>query len=104
MVTEPLITEEEALAQLKVSGVGEADDIATKMSGATAIIIDYIKRPTHGWDSSTVPDEIKAAILMQLVDLYRFRGDDDEKPMPADGYLSPRITRLVHRYRDPALA
>lgn len=107
MVTDPLITEDEALGQLKVSGVDDPDDIATKMSEATAIVITYIKNPTHGWDSDTVPDDIKAAILMQLVELYRFRGDDEDTRDQAEdekGYLSPRIARLLHRHRDPALA
>lgn len=103
-MVDPLITLEEAVGQLKISADEDEDDITLKMSLATAIVIDYIKRPDHGWDADTVPDVVKAAILEQLVELYRFRGDDPQAPAPADGYLSPSISRKLHRYRDPALA
>lgn len=113
-LTPSLITLDDALAQLRLpSVVGDEDDIVEKMSQATAIVIDYIKRPAHGWDATTVPDGVKAAILTQLTELYRYRGDDFDDASatvigvarpPADGYLSPRVTRLLHRYRDPALA
>lgn len=103
MVTTPLITYDEAIGQLRASGLDEVQDIAAKMSAATAIVIGYIKRPDHGWTATTVPDEVKAAILMQLVELYRFRGDDDDTE-PSDGHLAPRIRRALQGYRDPTLA
>ena len=51
------------------------------------------------------PTQVQAAILLQLGELYRFRGDDEGKAdrEPA-GSLSPMIEGILRRYRDPALA
>jgi hypothetical protein len=51
-----------------------------------------------------VPLWIQAAILRQFGELYRFRGDDDEKDAPKheNGYPSPGIRALINR--DPPLA
>lgn len=68
---------------------------------AEVIILDYLKCPAP--DPSLV---INAAILLQLGELWRFRGDDvkDQGPNYTDGYLSPVITNLLRRLRDPAIA
>lgn len=79
-------------------------DIDLKIESATEIVIDYIKRPDHGWTEEDVPPLIRAAILLVLADLYEHRGDEEPQPGPADGYLDKTVTRILHRYRDPALA
>ena len=56
------------------------------------------------WDSTTVPALVQAAILLQLGELYRFRGDDQEHGAQTPGDLSPLVTNILRRYRDPALA
>lgn len=84
---------------------GEAADLLIKIETAEGIILDYLK--TDGgsppWDESTVPAVVRAAVLLQLGELYRFRGDDAGGTQ-TDGDLSPTITNLLRRYRDPALA
>lgn len=80
---------------------GDAD-LQQKTDAAEAIIQDYLKV-----DALDPTDQVvKAAILLELGELYRFRGDDIETlpRAPADGYLTPAITSLLHRKRDPALA
>lgn len=78
-------------------------DITTKMEEAESIIIDYLKSD-YGWDVDTVPPFVRAAVLQKLAELFRFRGDDERGPEHEDGQLSPTITNLLRRYRDPALA
>lgn len=78
-------------------------DISMKMEEAESIILDYLKSD-DGWDDTNVPPLVRAAILQQLAELYRFRGDDERGPVYEDGQLSPTITNILRRYRDPALA
>ena len=50
---------------------------------------------------------VQAAILLQLGELWRFRGDDVKDTTDEDltiGQLSPIVTNLLRRYRDPAYA
>jgi hypothetical protein len=91
-------------------------DLELKMAQAEAIVLDYLARPTEmaSWSSdpvplspyTTVPAVVQAAILIVLGDLWRFRGDDPEGVMPKreHGFLTPQVTSLLQRYRDPALA
>jgi hypothetical protein len=54
---------------------------------------------------------VQAAILLELAELWRFRGDDQRHEGPdrpdhdtEQGQLSHIITNILRRYRDPALA
>lgn len=108
-----LITLEQAKWQLRITTVGgsPADpieaEILSKMAEAEAIILDYLKTPDPTWvDELTTPASVRAAILYELGELWRFRGDDQagQGPAPGDGDLSPVIVGILRRYRDPALA
>lgn len=83
------------------------EDITLKLAQAESIIIDYLKS-NDGWDETTVPPLVQAAVLLQLAELFRFRGDDPASaataPTYADGQLSPAITNILRRYRDPAMS
>jgi hypothetical protein len=108
-----LITLEQAKLQLRLTGTTEHDsDIALKMEQATAIVVDYIKRPDHGWEAGSPgspgggsPQDdaeftiVQAAILEVLTNLFFHRGDDG-----ADGPITPRLESMLRRLRDPALA
>jgi hypothetical protein len=78
-------------------------DITLKMAQAESIILDYLKT-FETWDDETVPPLVQAAVLLQVGELFRFRGDDLPGPVYDTGQLSPTITALLRRYRDPALA
>ncbi|HUU84183.1 MAG TPA: head-tail connector protein [Phycisphaerae bacterium] len=111
-----LITFAQATAQVRrgdlVEGSpldAEAADLVQKMAAAEAIILDYLKVTTApgsppAWDETTVPEVVRAAVLLQLAELYRFRGDEAAGAAQTAGDLSPVITNLLRRYRDPALA
>lgn len=75
---------------------------------AEAVITDYLKAA----DASVYAGNpiVTGAALRQLLDQWRWRGDDPETvsdsalDRPPDGYLSPLVTSMLHRLRDPALA
>jgi hypothetical protein len=112
-----LVTQAEALQQLRVSAAGLSAealaDLMFKADQASAIVVDYLKLPFDDgprvdpriyppvlaapWTDANTPTLVKAAILIVLTALYDGRS-------PADELLSPAITAILHRYRDPALA
>lgn len=68
-----------------------ADDIiVSKIEQATAIVLDYLKVEE---EPSPVPKFVEAATLLVMEAL--FDGGDP---------LSDVVVRLLHRYRDPAIA
>ncbi len=86
-------------------------DIEMKLAQSEDIILDYLKVQAISppmWTIDTVPPLVQAAILLQLAELFRFRGDDPASastaPVFTDGQLSPSITNILRRYRDPSLA
>lgn len=88
----------------------EVRDLEMKLAIAQQTILDYLKdRANEDWDDpSTTPPLVQGAILIQFAELWRFRGDDpgsiESAPKYEDGQLSPTITNMLRRYRDPALA
>lgn len=95
------VTFEQAKRHLRKNDVDEDEDLDLKIQQAEAIILDYLKvTPPSSAQTDAI---IQAAILLQLTELYRFRGDEDA-PKREKGYLTPAIESLLCRLRDPALA
>lgn len=90
-----LVTMAEARDHLKIDAGDDDLDLLLKVEAASEIVIDYIKRPDHGWTDATAPFLIKAAVLLVLADLYLNR---------ENGGLPDAAVRILHRHRDPALA
>jgi hypothetical protein len=108
-----LITLEEAKGHLQETSNQRNADIQAKLDAAVAIIIDYLTRRDTTWNATmaawtadTIPLGIKQAMLVQLGELMRERGDDAQQITPnADREdLSPAVKRCLKRYRDPTLA
>jgi hypothetical protein len=91
-----LVTLAEAKAHLRVLANDQDTDITMKALAASDIVIDYIKRPAHGWTDTTAPALVKAAILLVLGALFEDREGGDP--------ISDAVKSLLHRYRDPAYA
>lgn len=107
------VTLAEAFTHLRLNGYfvlgsspvdARETDLQLKLDGSEAIVLDYIKSYDALVDSQL--PLLKAAILLQLGELWRFRGDDiDGQTAPVTaGDLSPVVTNILRRFRDPALA
>lgn len=106
-----LVSLADGKAHLRVTHDWEDALIDDQLAAATDIVLDYVQtQPDPPWTAATVPPRVKAAILLVLEDLYVHRGADDAPQLQAagdrvaDGYLSPRVTRLLLRLRKFALA
>lgn len=100
-----LITLDQASTHLRLAGSEYADDLELKMEQATALVIQYLKRPDHTWTVDTTDDPefaiVQAAILEVLTNLFFDRGDRDK---PSDGPVTDRVKRCLSLMRDPSLA
>jgi len=124
-----LVSQAEAMAQLRLNEAAmnaeQIADVMFKAEQASAIIVDYLKRPfiegpvtpsppppvarddppapsvppepPAAWTPATTPILVKGIILVVLTALYDGR-------TPEDALLSPNVTAVLERYRDPALA
>lgn len=66
---------------------------------ASAIVVDFIKRPAHGWTPQTLPPHVQAAVFHVLKRLY-----DDRDCELEGGPLASHIKDMLWRERDPAIA
>lgn len=72
--------------------------LAVLLGDAEAIVIDYLKRPDHGWTESTVPGEVRSAIVRVAVLMLDQTTSD--KPVQ---FIDEGVVALLERHRDPAL-
>lgn len=85
-----LVDLDAAKGHLKMDSDVADEDIARAITQASAIILDYCKLTVA---PDPVPEFVQAATLLAVEAL--FDGGDP---------LSDVVVRLLHRYRDPALA
>jgi hypothetical protein len=121
-----LVTYEQALGHLRLS-IGMASpesaaeaDLRLKIEIAEGLVIDFVNQrridgdlwaaEVESWDaagSTLPPKQVVGAVLVQLGELYRFRGDDLEADQPRRDVgmvLHPRAAAYLYRLRDPAIA
>jgi hypothetical protein len=99
------ITLDVAKAHLRVDHTDDDADIERRIAHASAIVLDYIKKPSDWTAIDSVHGAIvEAATLMVLSKLYDDRNIGEEDSQVALGYLAPEVTAILHRLRDPALA
>ncbi len=108
-----LVTLAEVKSHLRIVGTAEDAELIRKSDHAEAIVREYLYRADTvwqttmaAWDDLTVPPQVKAAVLCQAAELYRFRGDQSAGMAPdrEHGHLAPQVTAYLHRLRDPAVA
>ena len=110
----PLVTVAEAIAHLRLLPTDVDDaDLQQKLAAAEAIILDYLNITAGmavviaGWTPETLPGQVRSAILLELGELYRFRGDDvsdENAPRDPNYDLSPVIVGLLRRVVAPVIA
>lgn len=99
------MTLQQAKDHLRIVVTEDDDDIDLKLSQASEIVMDYIKKKEvpADWieDNSpityAIPFVIQAATLRVISNLFEER----EGVVPA---ISPDVVSLLERFRDPALA
>lgn len=106
-----LVTLDQAKKHLRLTGSDDDDDLRLKLLAAQAIIVDYLTSTDEDWTATiaawtdeTVPEYVRASILLQFGELYRFRGDDIDQPVRDPGTLSPTIRALLARARTPVFS
>ena len=72
--------------------------LAVLLDDAEATVIDYLKRPDHGWTEETVPGEVRAAVVRVAVLMLDQTTSD--KPVQ---FIDEGVVALLERHRDPAL-
>lgn len=97
----------------------DEQDVLNKVEVAEALVLDYVDQRLSGttawsaevasWDINgspgvLPPPAVQQAVLVQTLDLRRFRGDDTDQPKRDPATLHPTVVALLHRFRDPALA
>lgn len=120
MVTLRTITLQQAKSHLRVSwaaGDPREQDLELKCAAAEAAIFQYVERNEPGrttaatWvtPSSTHPS-VQAAVLIELGELWRYRGDDSDfagerqSRSGPDAPLAPAIVGLLKLFTDPVVA
>lgn len=104
-----------AIAKQHVNVTGTFDDeiLEVYLEAAHRIVLDRLERATTdsdllavmaAWDAETVPGPVRAAVLVQLGELYRFRGDDQEEVASEPGCLSTRVERFLGPWLERPIA
>lgn len=122
MIIPTLVTTTQARAHLKLSSTDDETDLQLKIDAATQLVCEYIadRQPAdddwidtiEAWNTGSpavaTPPVIVHAVLLQVAELYRFRGDDADDQAPAlqsdKGFLAPMVARMLSRYRSPVLS
>lgn len=96
------VTDSDLLADLDQK-IAAASDLVRERVSSSLDDSDEIAA-VDAWTAADVPADVKAAVLAQLGELWRFRGDDEQLPA-GDGYrLSPQVERYLIRRVTPTLA
>ena len=106
------VTLDQAKARLRITTTDEDVDTQLLVDQAEAHVLNWCsvtatsRAIAEAWTPLTVPPVVVAAILVQVGELDRFRGDDlDPPPRPdADGGPSVLVRELLRAYHDLAIA
>lgn len=113
-----IVTLAQAKAHLRITtpdGHPDDADLQLKLIGAEAAVLRFVGRSEMGaafvaqWTSPDLtPADAQAAVLVQLGELWRFRGDDQggatSPPRTEYGDLSPVVVGLLRRFSHAVLA
>lgn len=95
-----LLTQQEAARHLRLTATDLSDpdtaaSVALYTATATAAVLDYVKKPENDWTPLTVPQTIKAAIMLTLGEFFENREGGD---------IPPGARRLLTMHRTPTVA
>lgn len=105
-----------AKSHLRISSEDFDDEIQLKLDEAHGMVEEYLLSTETrregwadeiaAWDDETAPKSVVAAVLVQLEELWRFRGGtlDGEMPKRESGDLSMQVAGYLRRVRDPVVS
>jgi len=79
-------------------------DINLKIKQAEDAVIDFLKKPEHGWTEETVPGRVSAAILLVIQSLLDEANTGGLLPGLGTGDPKNPVVALLYRLRSPAIA
>jgi hypothetical protein len=98
-----LITVDEAKVHLKIFDAAHDVEVGDKLAQAEGFIAGYLADEWDpAWDATTLPGEVKAAILVYLTLLYVHR--DDWADQGIEQGTHEGIANLLRRRRAPVIA
>lgn len=94
-----LVTRQQAADHLRIDDVAsEVGDLDLKIQAASGVVLDYLEMTiedfTDSDDEVSVPYQIKAATLLLLGDMYRYR--DTSSPTYSEAFLPPAVRALLY--------
>jgi hypothetical protein len=103
-----IVTLDQAREHLRVDVFSDTE-LQSKIDQAEAMVLTYVESSS---DAPTWTEQqmalLQAAVLIQLTELWRFRGDDPpdwrESSSAAGNYLSPSVRRVLYPLRRPTVA
>lgn len=95
-----LVTLVEVKAYLRIDTADNDGEITLLTEAASEGVLRYIKAATEGDIPADGVDSVKAATLLQVGNLFRFKGDEANP----ETVLSPTVKAVLHSLRDPTLA
>ncbi|WP_313760174.1 phage gp6-like head-tail connector protein [Rhizobium sp.] len=87
-----------------VDGDERIPDIELKIKQAEDVVLDYLKKPDAGWDETSVPPRVNAAVLLVVQSLLDEANTGGLLPGLGSGDPKNPVVALLYRLRDPALA
>jgi hypothetical protein len=87
-----------------VDGDERIPDIDLKISQAEDAVVDYLKKPNHGWDETTVPGRVSAAVMLVVQSLLDEANTGGLLPGLGTGDPKNPVVALLYRLRHPAIA
>ena len=101
----PLLTLQEAKAQLQIVDPAHDAVVAQKLAAAEEGILAYLAAGGDpSWTPATAPLEVKDAILAYMTHKYEHRGDDFGAANQAEAVIWRLLAEMLKMYRDPTIA
>lgn len=104
-----LVTLAEAKERLRVDGTDDDSQIELLIGSASAAVLNYLKPVGYagfydGTTVSTVPDNVKVAVLLTVSSLFDAPMKGEGQHYPGQGRLLPSVEAMLYPMRDPTVA
>lgn len=87
-----------------VDGDERIPDVDLKIRQAEDAVIDYLKKPDHGWTDQTVPARVTIAIMLVIASLMDEANTGTLLSGLGTGDPKNPVVAMLYRLRDPAFA